>query len=169
MFQWLLYPLVFPSSLNSCVFIWRSVYFCSSFIFFRTQCKSGSRLLRSICLLRLRDLLAVMNPTWPWDRSDGGEIALVRILHIVDHSRPSLLRESQKSIFLFSLPSSNLTVMMFQTGKFVFLCFFYDGFLVMQSSLNGSLFFLFNLPLKFRPTETERQHPSDVHICQSPL
>lgn len=49
------------------------------------------------------------------------------------------------------------------------LCFFYDGFLVMQSSLNGSLVFLFNLPLKFRPTEAERQHPSDVHICPSPL
>lgn len=129
MFQWLLYPFVFPSSFLECKFL--RVYltqclFLQLIYFFRAQSKSGSRLLRSICLLRLRDLLAVMNPTWPWDRSDGGEIALVRILRIFDHSRPSLLWEPRKSIFLFSLPSSS--VMMFQTGKFVFLCFFMMDF-----------------------------------------
>lgn len=50
-FQRVLCPLVFPSSLISCVFIWRSVYFCSSFRFFGlTVDQVSGSFVQSVCL-----------------------------------------------------------------------------------------------------------------------
>lgn len=106
----------------SSVFIWRSVYFCSSFCFC-AQCKAGS-----ICLVRLKDLFTMMVSYealslrwWRWNRFTGDS----------QHSRSQqasvTLRASMKSINLFLPPCSALAVMLFQTGIFFFMMILFLG------------------------------------------
>lgn len=145
------------SSLISRVFIWRSVYFCSSFCFC-AQRKAGS-----ICLVRLRDLFAAMvsyealSLHWWWRNRCTGESR---------HSRSqqaSVLWEPRwnLSIYFCHLVQLSLSFQPLQISLLWWFCF--CGFCL------SIVCCLINLTLKFIPRGTEKLHPSSAQNCQNHL